>query len=338
MWFTLQAKGPAWPVAAAGRFRSLPFRHPDPTVQVFAFILLRFFHGLRMGRSMNAKDFSTTVKNIDPEDARAVLARTRAEEVMILDVRQPWEYEEYHLPGARLMPLPELADRLGELDKDVAFIVYCQAGVRSMAASRLLVGHGFGDVYNLVGGAMAWKGDISIGPREAGMSGITGLESPEEFLSMALGMELSLLDFYRDMAASSEGAVRETLERLMAMEEKHAAAITALYRNVTGGAMAEALDPGKAVNDAVEGGVGPRALAEAHGEVFTDLVASPRGVVQLAMMVEAQALDLYLRCSYLAESKEARRVLHTLAQEEKSHLKTLGRLMDTRPPAGARAA
>lgn len=281
---------------------------------------------------MNAKDFTTTVKNIDPEEARAVLARTRAEEIMLLDVRQGWEYEEFHLPGARLMPLPDLADRLGELDKDMALIVYCQSGVRSMAASRLLAGHGFNDVYNLVGGAMAWRGDTAHGPQDEGMSGITGLESPEEFLGMALGMELSLARFYQEMAAASQvPAVRETLERLVGMEQKHAGVIHELYRKVAATPLDREALEARAATDAVEGGVGPAALAEAHGDVYAELVSSPFGLVQLAMMVEAQALDLFLRCSYVAESKEARRILFTLAQEEKSHLKLLGRLMETRP-------
>ncbi len=281
---------------------------------------------------MNAKDFTTTVKNIDPEEARAVLARTRAAEIMVLDVRQGWEYEEFHLPGAKLMPLPDLPDRLGELDKDMALIVYCQAGVRSMAASRILAGHGFTDVYNLVGGAMAWRGDTAHGPQEQGMSGITGLETPEEFLRIALGMELALMRFYQQAsAASQDPKVQETLTTLVGMEGKHADAVFALYQKTAATPLDRASLETQVPAEAVEGGVGPQALAEAHGDVYDALLSTPHGVVQVAMMVEAQAMDLFLRCSYLAESKETRRVLHTLAQEEKSHLKVLGRLMETRP-------
>jgi rubrerythrin len=53
-----------------------------------------------------------------------------------------------------------------------------------------------------------------------------------------------------------------------------------------------------------------------------------RGALDAAMMFEAQALDLYMRCAERSEDGDRARILHELAEQEKSHLRVLGRLMD----------
>jgi len=67
---------------------------------------------------------TTPVPEMDPDQVRAYLAEHRAGEYTLLDVRQPGEYERAHLPGARLIPLPELADRLKDLAPDRPIIAY----------------------------------------------------------------------------------------------------------------------------------------------------------------------------------------------------------------------
>ena len=79
-----------------------------------------------------------------------------SQDVTILDVRTRAEYESGHIAGAISIPLSELEGRIDELDRDGAIIVYCKSGVRSEEASNVLVNHGFGNVYNLLGGINAW--------------------------------------------------------------------------------------------------------------------------------------------------------------------------------------
>lgn len=77
--------------------------------------------------------------------------------VQRLDVRQPWEHQVSSLPGAVLIPLNELADRLGELDPDRPVAVYCHHGSRSLFALRILQSGGFRDIAHLAGGIDAYS-------------------------------------------------------------------------------------------------------------------------------------------------------------------------------------
>jgi rhodanese-related sulfurtransferase len=78
-------------------------------------------------------------------------------ELVILDVRTLEEYESGHVQNAVLIPVTELQDRIGELDKEKETLVYCRAGRRSVTASEMLVANGFVSVYNMLGGITAWR-------------------------------------------------------------------------------------------------------------------------------------------------------------------------------------
>ena len=73
---------------------------------------------------MRWKQFLTPVKSIDANQAKKYLADKSLEDVTILDVRQPKEYEAGHIPGAKLIPLPDLTQRLDEIDPSKPTVVY----------------------------------------------------------------------------------------------------------------------------------------------------------------------------------------------------------------------
>ena len=73
---------------------------------------------------MRWKQFLTPVASMDTEEAKAYMAEHEEGTFTLLDVRQPGEYENSRIPGAKLIPLSELADRLGELDPDKPVIPY----------------------------------------------------------------------------------------------------------------------------------------------------------------------------------------------------------------------
>ena len=75
---------------------------------------------------------------------------------LLLDVREPWEYAEGHVPGARLVPLGELEDRVSELPRDRPVYSICHSGQRSLAAAAFLLSQGFLEVSNVDGGTSAW--------------------------------------------------------------------------------------------------------------------------------------------------------------------------------------
>ena len=84
--------------------------------------------------------------------------RSLAEQFVLLDVRQPHEHDEGHIPNSILIPLAELPERVSELEvyKHSEVIVYCKAGVRSMMACKYLAAHGFSNLLNLTDGMQAW--------------------------------------------------------------------------------------------------------------------------------------------------------------------------------------
>ncbi len=78
--------------------------------------------------------------------------------LLILDVREQWEYDINHLHDALLVPLGELESRLDEIENynETEIIVYCRTGVRSQEGSDLLVANNFTEVFNMLGGITAW--------------------------------------------------------------------------------------------------------------------------------------------------------------------------------------
>ena len=75
----------------------------------------------------------------------------------ILDVRQPEEWHESHIPGATLIPLGELASRVNELPKDQEIVVVCRSGNRSAQGRDILLSAGFAQVTSMAGGINQWK-------------------------------------------------------------------------------------------------------------------------------------------------------------------------------------
>ncbi len=81
------------------------------------------------------------------------------ESVYLLDVRQPWENEYCRLPDSTLIPLPELAGRVEEVEApaDALVVVYCHHGIRSLSGAAILQNAGFSNVASLAGGIDAWS-------------------------------------------------------------------------------------------------------------------------------------------------------------------------------------
>lgn len=84
----------------------------------------------------------------------------RGEALFILDVREPQEWEIAHLPGATLIPLGQLPNRLHELNSADEIVLHCKSGVRSAKAYRLLYEVGFRKIKNLKGGILAWSEQV----------------------------------------------------------------------------------------------------------------------------------------------------------------------------------
>jgi adenylyltransferase/sulfurtransferase len=93
------------------------------------------------------------------EDAtpEATYAALREGGAALIDVREPWEYEQARIDGAVLIPLGEVPDRLTEIPEDRDVYVHCRTGGRSSRAVAFLRQHGRSRAYNLAGGIEAWR-------------------------------------------------------------------------------------------------------------------------------------------------------------------------------------
>ncbi len=112
------------------------------------------FCGVRGQESAPASaDGDTTV-----EELKAHL--DRGDEVYILDVRNPPEFQLCRIPGSTLLPLPDLPQRFGELDRNREMVVHCKSGMRSQKAIAFLRQQGFTKLKNLKGGILAWAEKI----------------------------------------------------------------------------------------------------------------------------------------------------------------------------------
>lgn len=101
---------------------------------------------------------SPTLPEIDVHELQRRIASD--ENFVLLDVREPGEYEVARLPGSLLIPLGELPQRLTELDPGAPTIVHCKAGGRSAKALALLREAGFTDACHVKGGINAWSQEI----------------------------------------------------------------------------------------------------------------------------------------------------------------------------------
>jgi rhodanese-related sulfurtransferase/rubrerythrin len=275
---------------------------------------------------MKWKQFFTPVRSFSASDAKAFMNDKHAETFTLLDVRQPEEYEDRHLPGAKLIPVADIGSRIDELDADKPTIVYCAIGGRSRVAAQMLAGKGFREVYNLSGGIKAWDSEAAFGPEDKGLELFSGSESPEETLVVAYSLEAGLKDFYVSMMnRPKDENARRLFKTLSEIEEKHQDRVLNQYIEVAGEAISREAFEEKIVSPAMEGGL----TTEEYLSRYPLDLDIPTDIISMAMAIEAQALDLYQRASVEAKDEKSKKMLLQIADEERSHLMQLGKLFES---------
>lgn len=99
---------------------------------------------------------SGDIEDIAPNALHDLILNGNGNRPLVLDVREPWEYAQGHLPGAMLIPLGQLGQRLKELNPEKPVAVVCATGNRSQSAAALLGQKNFKKVYNVLGGTSSW--------------------------------------------------------------------------------------------------------------------------------------------------------------------------------------
>lgn len=134
------------------RDRNCPVCGDHPTVTKL--IDYQEFCGVRPAPAQAPKSDAV----IDAQEVKSKL--DRGDDFVLIDVREPHEYQIARIPGARLIPLGELPKRLSELNPDADIVAHCKSGARSQKAVDLLKKNGFKHVRNMTGGILAWSDKV----------------------------------------------------------------------------------------------------------------------------------------------------------------------------------
>lgn len=100
------------------------------------------------------------IPELGPAELGSWLADTTRTQPVLIDVREPWEFDYCRIEGSVLIPLGQLAARCAEVPGDRPLVIVCHHGNRSWHAAAMLLQSGFVDVYNLRGGVEEWAVDV----------------------------------------------------------------------------------------------------------------------------------------------------------------------------------
>jgi len=97
------------------------------------------------------------MNQITPGELAAWLADTGRDKPLLLDVREPWEWQAARIEGSRHIPMREVPAWLGEIDPAQEVVAICHHGARSQQVAMFLEKNGFSRIHNLQGGVDAWS-------------------------------------------------------------------------------------------------------------------------------------------------------------------------------------
>jgi len=262
------------------------------------------------------------IKSLSPGEAKTTLDKDEKGEYILLDVRQPEEYEAGHIPGAILIPLGELEAREGELGRDKKIIAYCRSGHRGMAAAIALCGLGFKGVHHLGGGILKWTYESITGMPERRPELVTEVAGVRDILMLGIKLEKGSRDFY--MAAKGKAAspeIEETFQTLADAEDGHMQRLYQRAVTLLGDGVLASLE-GLKQELKVEHMEGGMEISPVLTEVDEKLV-DEMDALEIALEKEYMSYDFYKRTSALVENPDAKSLLHELSQEERNHANTL---------------
>lgn len=274
---------------------------------------------------MKLTDTFKEVDLLSADEVRKWLAEKKEGEFTLIDVREPEEYKEGHLPGALLMPLSDLLDRMNELDPSNPVITYCRMGNRSKSAAALMKGQGFSRAYSIEGGITAWNGLVATGEYDAGMFLLEGRNSTEELISLAWALEDGTSLFYeKTKELIHDRDAEQIFETLKKAEEKHKTTLLETYIKIKGMPVTDEYLRKASLTGFMESGISIEETVAWIKEKDRTL----QDTLELCMLVEANSLDLYIKIFHEIVDENAKKVFTLLIEEEKTHLSELGKLMN----------
>ena len=269
---------------------------------------------------MNAMDF----ENISSETFRQYQKDHGEQDYILVDVRQPDEYIQGHIPGSKLMPLDDLESHLSELPEDKDLFFYCRSGARSQAAAIISLDSGIAlqKVHNLIGGMMDWDGlSLAALPR---MAVFKADASMPDLMLTAMGLEKAALRFYESVFDShAQASYAPILETLSRAEEAHARTIYTYWQRTRKNPL-----PFKELFASLDGEIleGGEKLMEAIQRVASLAGKGCTALMEFALNIEIQAYDLYRNMANVLTDATAQDIFFSISQMEKKHMELLAKV------------
>lgn len=173
------------------------------------------------------------------------------------------------------------------------------------------------------GGFDAWNGLASKAEVDQGIYLLEGNETPEQLLTLAYGLEEGNQKFYKNLSLATEDEeVKKLFFMLSGMEEVHKERIWKRYQNLS----KMPVDRENFETNIVTGVLENGKTADAMLEHYSSTMQDPTDAMELAMSLETDALDLYLRMAHRTQDEETEKIFFELSEEERLHLKKLAEM------------
>ncbi len=261
-----------------------------------------------------------SIVDMTAEQLRQFIQQRHEKEFALIDVRQPGEYQQGHIPGARLLPLPELVRSLGSIPTDKELVFYCRSGGRSLAAGAMIADEQITEkrLYNLQGGIMAWDGGLTADFPQVRLFG--GQDAPA-MLQAALNLEKGALNYYSRVHRHYEAqSWAQVFADLSQAEIGHAKTVYHFLKQIDPRADTFEDVFERQPGDVLEGGL-PLETALQTLSVIKERACLR--LIELALQIEYAAYDLYRGMADQSSENVAREAFFTLAQAEKGHMRVL---------------
>jgi sulfur-carrier protein adenylyltransferase/sulfurtransferase len=264
------------------------------------------------------------IRPIWPDELKEYINRQQEKNYLLVDVRQPQEYEKEHIPGAELIPLNLIMAGRPQLPGDKELIFYCSHGMRSRAAAEACAetGEFTKPIYSLMGGLSAWEERVVSDFPKVAIFG--DALAPEDWAKIAMNLEKGAFLFYDYLIKKcADTTFVKKLEAISAMETAHARLIYHLFPPDEHSTETFQDVFGALSGDIVEGG---QPLAKVCLGLDKMPGAFLANALDIALHIEYAAYDLYRTLANRSEDSQTQEALLTLSQAEKTHVHQLAQL------------
>lgn len=263
-------------------------------------------------------------ENITPQQLEVFRRENREKDYALIDVRQPDEYDEAHIPGAVLMPLDELENNLSSLPENRDILFYCRSGARSQAACVITWDSDvqYKGLYNMSGGMLAWKGHALTGMPEIGT--FDERSSISDLMMRSMDLEKAAQRFYEYLLERHRHQqLKNSVEELAKAEIVHARTIYGYWKKTV-----DSPEPFETLYDSLKGEVleGGEPLAQAISRIDSGK-NSCMDMMEMALNIEIKAYDLYRIMADKSDNDLAQKAFLTIAQMEKKHIQSVSEII-----------